>query len=201
MSDNASSVKDENVDVESIQPTKEEYVAKKAYEEVTRDMHKFKSKLRDVEAAKSEYEAKLKSIEEQKLMEEKRWEELYAKEKAEKEQLAQVREKDRQLYLRSTKLHALKQELGGKVKDIYLSHANLEGIEINDDGSLSSESVLRVANEFRQNFPEVIPQSSNATMTNTAAPTQFENNQAEKSISEMTFDEKQRYLTKLKNRS
>jgi len=200
MSDASSVNNDENVNVDSEQQRQDEYVAKKAYEEVSKDMHKYKSKVRDTEAALTEAQAKLKAIEEQKLKDLQKWEELYNREKQEKEELANVREKDRQLYLRSTKLHALKQELGGKVKDVYLNHANLDGIEINEDGTLSSESILRVANQFRQDFPEVIPQSGSSNMTNNAAPTQFEKTSTDKPISEMTYEEKAELLKNLKNR-
>jgi hypothetical protein len=181
--------------------SKEQYVAKKAYEEVSKDMHKFKSKLREAEAAANEYAAKLKAIEDQKLKDQQQWEELYNREREKSEQAEQMREQDKQLYLRSVKLNALKSELGGKVKDEYLSFANLDNIELNDDGSLSSDSVREVANGFRQSHPQLIPADGNPDITNNATSTQFSNQSQGPSIKELSFEERAKLLDKLQNRN
>lgn len=203
MSDqNDSVVESQTSQAESKPEAKEQYVAKKAYEEVSRDMHKYKSQAKEVAALKNELEAKLKSIEESKLMDEKRWQELYEKEKEEKESLNSARQKDLDMYLRSAKKSALKQELGGKVKDVYLNHASIDEIEIGDDGTLSSESVLQVANKFRNEFPEVIPSSDNLNITGNASPTQIANEELsfEERLKKMTTEEKGRFLQELKNK-
>ena len=201
MSDkNDSVVESQASQTESTQETKEQYVAKKAYEEVSKDMHKYKSKAREIEAMKNELEAKLKSIEEQKLMEEKRWQELYEKEREEKTTIASAREKDLEMFLRSAKKNALKQELGGGVKDVYLNHAAIDEIDVNDDGTLSSESVLRVANKFRQDFPEVIPSGDNLNISASSSPTKIADNKDENDISKMSFEQKAALLDEYKNR-
>ena len=197
---NVSDEKSQTSQTESTQETKEQYVAKKAYEEVSKDMHKYKSKAREVEAMKNELESKLKSIEEQKLMEEKRWQELYEKEKEEKSQLAEQREQDFERYLKSAKLAALKQELGGAVKDVYLNHANINEIEIKEDGTLSSESVLNVANQFRKDYPEVIPNTQNLNITSPSSPTQFAESEDKNDLSKMSYEQKAALLDKLQNK-
>ena len=53
-------------------------------------------------------------------------------------------------------MNALKSELGGSIKDTYLVHADLEGISFKDDGSVDSESLLEVANKFRQEHGQLI---------------------------------------------
>lgn len=183
-----------------VQETKEQYVNRKAYEEVTKDMHKYKSQAKEIAAMKNELEAQLKAIEEQKLADQNRWQELYEREKQEKEKVYTERNKDKELYLRSVKLSALKSELGSEIKDEYLSFADLDGIEIREDGSLSSESVHKVANDFRQNHPGLMPQSSNSGITNVASPTGIPVQKDEKTLNNMTFEEKAALLKRLKNK-
>lgn len=179
--------------------TAAEYVRRQAYEEVSKDMHKFKSKAKDAEARIAEYEAKLKTIEEQKLKDEKRYQELYEREKQERERAEGVRKKDRELYLRGLKMSALKAELGN-IKDVYLNHAALNEIEVNEDGSLSSESVREVANKFRQEHPQLIPMEASGNITNFASPTSFNSSSKAKTLQDMSFEEKAVYLKQLKNK-
>jgi flagellar motor protein MotB len=144
-------------------------VAKKAYEDVSKDMHKYKSKAKELEAALNEYQVKLKSIEEDKLVEEKRFKELYEKRTEELEaQKRAARDRENQ-YLKSIKMVELKKELGVNVRDEYLVHASVDAIEFNEDGSLNKESLVTVANKFRQEHGELIPRSSNVNITGHAA--------------------------------
>jgi thioester reductase-like protein len=144
---------------------KAEYVSKKAYEEVRADMHKNKSKAKELEAALNEYQVKLKQIEEEKMAEQQQWKELFEKRSAELEAERQKTAETKNSYLRSVKLSALKQQLGGNIKDAYLSFANLNGIEFKEDGSVDSESLLAVANQFRKEHGELIPSTENTNIT------------------------------------
>jgi len=182
------------------QEEKDAFVRRQAYEEVSKDMHKFKDRFRDAEARAAEYEAKLKAIEEQKLKDEQKYQELYEREKNERTKAEQARESERQLYLRAVKLSALKAELGN-IKDQYLMHADIDSIEVKEDGTLSSESVHSVVNKFREEHPALIPQQSSGNITNYASPTSFNSAPKDKSLSEMSYEEKANYLKQLKNRS
>lgn len=186
----------------STQEQKDAQVSRKAYEDIQRDMHKYKQKMKDANAALNEREAQLKIIEEQKLADEKRYEELYTNTKREKEELEARVAAEHESNVRSKKLFALNQELGGKVKDQYLSLANLDSIEVLDDGSLSSESIREAANMFRQEHSVLIPQADNANITS-QAPGDGSMAPREKSINEMSFEEKKQALIELnlKNRS
>lgn len=148
----------------------EEFVSKKAYEEVSRDMHRYKQTAKEAAAAKSEYEAKLKALEEEKLREANQYKELYEREKQEREALAKKAQDERSAYITAVKKSALKSELGGTIKDAYLVHANVSAIELNEDGSINQESLLKVANEFRQNHGELLPTVSSPDPTSIAAP-------------------------------
>lgn len=144
-------------------------VAKKAYEDVSKDMHKYKSKAKELEAALTEYQIKLKSIEEEKLVEEKRFKELYEKRTEELEAQKRAAKERENQYLKSLKMVELKKELGANIKDQYLIHANIDAIEFNEDGTLNRESLVTVANKFRQEHGELIPKSSNVNITGHAA--------------------------------
>jgi hypothetical protein len=151
------------------EPKDEKFVAKSAYEEVSKDMHKFKSKAKEAEAKAAELEARMKAIEEAKLIEEKRFEELYQKERQAKEAAEAALKNTNEHLKRSVKMTALIKELGGKISPKYLVHADLNAIIVHEDGSLSSESVVAVANKFRQENPELVP-SITAGNLNDVAP-------------------------------
>jgi hypothetical protein len=177
-----------------------EYVRRQAYEEVSNDMHKFKSKAKEAEARVAEYEAKLRAVEEQKLKDEKRYQELYEREKQEREKAEITRKKDRELYLRGLKMSALKAELG-QIKDAYLTHAAIDEIEVDDNGSLNSESIRAVANKFRQEHPQLLPSEASGNITSFASPTSFNPSAGRpKTINDMSFEEKAAYLKQLKNK-
>lgn len=179
------------------QKAKDEYVKLSSYEEVRTDMFKYKDGLKSERARANELEAKLKAIEEQKLKDQEEWQQLYEKEKHTREQLEHSVAVEKNNYLRSVKMAALKAELGGNVKDIYLNHARLDEMEFDDNGALSPESVQAVANKFREEHSVLIPSNSNNQITNQApsngpAPVQ------DRTLADMSFAEKQALLKSFK---
>lgn len=174
----------------------EKFVPKNAYEEVSKDMHRFKSKAKEAEAKAAELEARMKAIEEAKLIEEKRFEELYQKERQAKEDAENALKRTNEHLMKSVKMTALIKELGGKINSKYLVHADLNAIVVRDDGSLSSESVTSVANKFRQENPELIP-SISAGNLNDVAPSQDTVTQKEQvNFENMSKDELRSILSK-----
>lgn len=157
----------------SQEPKQEQYVSKKAYEEVTRDMHKNKQKAKELEVAYNELQAQLKAQEEAKLHEQERWKELYEKRETELADERKNAQEQQSRYLKSVKLSALKQEIGANIKDDYLSFADLSSISFNDDGSIDKDTLHEVANSFRKEHGQLIPQSDNVNITGQAP-----NNQA-----------------------
>lgn len=147
---------------------KEAFVSRKAYEEVTGDMHKFKTKTKELEAALNEYKAQLKAQEEQKLQEQERWKELYEKREAELEQIRRESQEQSSRYMTSVKKAALKNELGGDIRDEYLSFANLDSVVVTEDGSIDPESLRNAANEFRKQHGQLIPSKDNVNITGQA---------------------------------
>lgn len=179
---------------ENKETPEEKYVPKSAYDEKSADMHKFKEALKAEKARNNELQSKIEAEERAKLEEKQQFEELYKKAQLEKEQLMASIEQERSQLAMQRKKAALKDQLGN-IKDNYLNLANIDAIEINEDGTVSSESVLSVANAFKSEYPEVLPSSQAANATSQASPI---NNipSNEKSLSEMTVEEMQ---AKLKN--
>ena len=146
-----------------------ESVSKKAYEDVSRDMHKFKEKMKAAEQKAAEYESQLKLQEESKLHEQEKYKELFEKRDAELEQVRSEVQQERSKFAQSVKASALKQELGGLIKDQYLKFAELDAIAVNDDGTIDAESLRNVANEFRKEHGPLIPSNESASVTGHAA--------------------------------
>lgn len=170
-------------------------VPKSAYEDVSKDMHKYKSKLREKEAYAAELEVRLNQIEESSLAEKQQYKELFEKRNAEFESLKHEVAEERNKYLRSVKRNALKNELGGKIKDEYLVHANLDSITFNEAGSVDPESLLNVANKFRETYPELIPASSSQNATGYAPPSNSTfSGQELKPLSKMSMEERKALL-------
>lgn len=166
---------------------KSEVVSRKAYEEVTRDMHKNKQKAKELEMALNEVKSQLKAQEEAKMHEQQQYKELFEKRDAELEQVRSEVQKERSRFARSVKVSALKQELGGKVKDQYLNFANLDAIAVNEDGTIDSESLRNVANDFRKEHGQLIPSNESADVTGHVASSSEQPKQ--KDVSKMTSDE------------
>lgn len=162
-------------------------VKREAYEGVTKDLHKFKQRAKEESALRAELEVRLKAIEEEKLKEQANWKELYEKRNQEVEQIRNEVTTEKERYLKSVKMAALKSELGGKVKDTYLVHADINSISFNEDGSLNPESVQAVANSFREEHSSLIPSDNNTSITNPApASTTVKN----RSLSDLSVQEK-----------
>lgn len=185
---------------ESVDPKdeKDQFVKRSAYEEVTSDMHKYKQAAKDSKAKINEYESKMKALEESKMQEEAKWKELYEKRDKELQEVRQSAESEKSRYLRSVKLNALKQELGGKIKDDYLNHADLNSIEFKDDGSLSPESIQKVANKFREEHSILIPPVNVNSITNTPPANGQTVSSNEKKLSDLSQAEKIALLTRKK---
>jgi hypothetical protein len=198
---NASMQEEDQIQTKSTSDEKK-FVPVDAYKEVSSDMHKFKNRYREAEAKANELAERLKSIEEDKLKEQQRFEELYERERAEKEKIAAERRQEKELYLRSVKISALRNELGGKVKDQYLSFANIDSIELKEDGTLNSESVQNVANSFRQEHPGLIAKDSSVNITGSAPANGVITEQPEKTVAQLSTEQKVALLLEKKqNRS
>jgi hypothetical protein len=177
---------------------KEAFVSRKAYEEVTRDMHKNKQKAKELEAAYNELQSQLKAQEEQKMQEQEQWKELYQKREAELEQVRREAEQKTSQYMKSVKVSALKQELGVSIRDEYLRFANLDSITLTEEGSIDPESLRNVANEFRKEHGQLIPKQENVNITGQAPSSTDVSKPAD--FSKMSSEDLVRHYAKLKEK-
>lgn len=164
MSEVVGNEKDAQKSNEPGKESEDKFVSRTAYEEVSKDMHKYKSTNKELQARLNEMEARIKQAEEAKLEEQQRYEELYKREKEKAQELENNLKQTNEHYVRSVKMTALMRELG-EIKPKYLQHADLDSIEVREDGSISSESVTKVANKFREENPELVPSQNAGSIT------------------------------------
>lgn len=180
------------------QETQNEAVSRKAYEEVTRDMHKNKQKAKELEMALNEAKAQLKAQEEAEMQEKAQYKELFEKRDAELEQLRQQTQAERDRANRTLKITALQRELGGKVRPEYLKFANLDAISIDENDSIDSETLRNVANDFRKEHGQLIPSENSSNVTG-HAPGANDDIAIPVDISKMSGKELAAHYAKLKN--
>ena len=172
---------------------KEEYVSRKAYEEVTRDMHKFKQKQKEEAAARAELEARLKAQEEAELREKEQWKELFEKKEQELTQFKdELSQKDRAITMQA-KRNALRSELGN-IKDEYLNLARLDDLELDEYGAVTNESLHGVANRFREDHPALVSSTPAPKITNQAPDTNSAVNSNGNDVSKLSLEQKKAKL-------
>lgn len=182
-----SSIKDNGVITETASTQESEFVSKKAYEDVSKDMHKYKSETKELRAGLNELQSMLKAQEEQKLAEANNYKTLWEKQKAELEEQKARSAQQESKFVKSLKAIELKKELGANINDAYLIHANVDAIEFNEDGTVNRETLVTVANSFRQQHGALIPKSENVNITGHAATSGVVT--PTKPISQMSKDE------------
>lgn len=136
--------------VEPVASSKDEFVPKPAFVEVTADMHKYKSKLKETEAKLNQKTEEVESLNRERMEAEKQYKELYEKERDDKVKALEQIKVERKNFLDSHKINYLLQELGGVSKTEYIKHANLNAIEVNEDGTIDQKSLKKEADRFRQ---------------------------------------------------
>lgn len=157
-----------NSEVKSEEASKEEFVSKKTYEEVSKDMHKYKRELKEMQAKLAEFEVQKTAMEEQKLIEQNKFKELYEKKDAElKEHLAQ-KDKAEALLIQERKKFAVNQNVKFKKSD-YINFVNLNEIQLDEQGLVVQESVKKEVQRIQQQFPELLENAQVNNIPNRAA--------------------------------
>jgi hypothetical protein len=134
-------------------------VSYETYKKVLDQRKADRDKARELQEQLDALKAEKESAEAARLSEQKRFEELYQKEKTKAEQLAgQIKDMTTQQVERA-KTSALKDALGVS-KAEYLKFADLSLITLTEDGTPDPESVKAAANKFRESYPELIPAKS-----------------------------------------
>ncbi len=139
-----------------VQQDKDEVVPKKAYLEVTKDMLKYKKELREYQTKLEELAKQQKEAEEAKLAEQKKFEELARLKSKEAEELEAALRAERSNYTKTLKLNRLIQEIGELVKPEYINFANLDNIEVDENGNILEDSIKKEADRFKQEHPHLL---------------------------------------------
>lgn len=178
---------------------KDEFVSKKAYSEVTTDMHKYKSKLKETEALLNQLKAEKEAqeIEEKKAKQE--WELLYKSEAQKREQLERERTEEKSKFLDYHKKQALISKLGGFKKDEYACFVNVNSIQLDDSGNIVEDTLEAEVNRIRQNYSDLLKTQTSVTLPN-EAPKSFNATQ-EVDLRNMTEKERNAYkMSLIKNK-
>lgn len=145
-----------------------DYVSKKAYQEVSSDMHKYKSKLKEREAQLNQLLAEKEAQERARLEEEGRHKELAEKEaqarRAAEEKYAQLQAN----LVDSTKKNAVIDKLGGFKKSEYAQFIKLDNVEIDENGLATPASVEAEVNRIRSEHPSLLKQAVSAPLPSEA---------------------------------
>lgn len=171
-----------------------EFVPKKAYSEVTQDMHKYKSKLKETEAILNQLKAEKEMAEEQSLKENEQWKTLYEKKAEEAKKLGSELTEKEARFINFHKKNAVIRELGGFKKDEYNSFINVNNVEMDDNGNIVHDSLIAEVNRLKQSYPELIKSSQPQNLP-TDAPKSFTS--TDKDFSALTPQERIDLKTKL----
>lgn len=133
-----------------------DYVSARAYKEVSSDMHKYKSKNKDLEAKLNQLLAEREAQERSQMEEQGRWRELAEREAKARAEAEMSLQAERQKFVSANKQSAVINKLGGFKKKEYASFIDTSNIEIDDRGLPTEESVEREVNRIRQELPELL---------------------------------------------
>lgn len=145
-----------------------DFVSKKAYGEVSADMHRYKGELKDMKAQLNQLQAEKEATKNEALAEQGRWEELYKGSQTNLDQLKSEREDESKKFIDFHKKNSVLQKLGGFKRDEYNSFINTESISLNDDGSVNEDSVMTEMDRIKQQYPELINIGSGSKLPNEA---------------------------------
>lgn len=151
-----SSTQDDKDNLGDVKDSKDEVVDKKAYLRVSKDMHEYKDQLKATKAELDRIKADIEAQQTQKMVEEKKWADLYKK----SETVIQAKDKELQetknKFANFHKLNSVLQEVGGFKKNEYNRFVNLEAIQLNADGSVDEATVKAEADRVRREYSELL---------------------------------------------
>lgn len=137
--------------------TQEEgFVPKKAFQEVSSDMHKYKNQLREKEAMLNQLLAEKELQEKQALEEQGRWKELYEKTQNQLEEVNTTRQAEQDKFINHHKKNAVLREIGGFKKDEYSNFINIENVIMDENGNIDRASLDAEVSRLKQEMPELL---------------------------------------------
>ena len=173
---------------------KQEQVSKEAYLNVSQDMHKYKSKLKETEALLTQMKADKEVIENEKLAEQGRWEDLYKKSQEKLTEATQGRQAEQDKFINYHKKNSVLGKLGGFKNDEYNSFIDVESVNLNEDGSIDQSSLDLEVNRIKQSYPELLKGVQAGKLPNDAPQG---NNLGDRTYDNLSEREKADYKRKL----
>ncbi len=146
----------EKTEVNEVNEQKEDFVSKKAYQEVSSDMHKYKSELAETRARLAEMESIQEAKEKEALEQQGKWEELYKKSQEKFQTLQAEREQEKSQFVDYHKKNSVLSKLGGFKRDEYNKFIDVKSIQMNEDGSINEDTLTAEIDRIRQEYPELL---------------------------------------------
>lgn len=153
---NPSGVEQASGQEDNSQKEQDQFVKYENYEKVLKQRKKDQVRVRELEAEINAFKAEREAAEETALKEQNKFKELYEKEQQKAQELSDQFSGLRQEIQLTTKRNALKSELGGVQQEEYLQFANLDGIEVLEDGTINLDTVKAVAAEYREKHSHLL---------------------------------------------
>jgi len=160
-----------NLNEKAVEETNQEpeFVPAKAYKEQQNDMFRYKNKLKETEAMLNQLKAEKEASEREQLVQSEQWKELYQREQKEKSELLSTRAKEQEQFISFHKKNAVLKEIGGFKKDEYSNFINVNSIEVDENGNVTQESLVKEANRIKQAYPELLKGVTVNNLPNEAA--------------------------------
>lgn len=130
------------------------FVPKEAYDRLMADLVKYKGRYREADSKINEYKSQEQLRAEEKLLEEKKYQELIENQKKQIGELNDQIGSFKNQQVQAAKYRALVDELGTPVPDKFLPVMPFDEIKV-IDGELDMESVKDVAARFKINYSEI----------------------------------------------
>jgi hypothetical protein len=147
---------------------KDDFVTKQAYQDVSKDMHRYKQEAKEAKALLTQIEADKSAADSERLAEQGKWEELYEKNNAELTSLKRERQDEQGKFVDYHKKNSVLQKIGGFKRDEYNNFINVDSIQMNEDGSIDDASLTAEIDRVKQEYPELLKKASTTKLPNDA---------------------------------
>lgn len=171
-------------------------VDKSAYDAVSNDMHKYKGNIKILEAKIAQMEADNSSRETATLEQNKEFQRLYELEQAKNAELNSSLAEKSEKFIKSHKLNAVKEAVGGFKKKEYVKFIDTSKILVDDNGLVDENSVKNEVDRIRKEFPELLTKKS-GKLPPSDAPNTGSEPQSKMNINNMSVEQMNEYRRKL----
>lgn len=168
-------------EIKAVIKEEEQLVSAEAYKKAQEDMHNFKKKASDLELRLNQIQADKEAAEQATLIEKEDWRKLYSKAEEKLRAIESERANEQIKFIESHKINAVLQSLGGFKKNEYNKFVDTKNVQVKDDGSIDTDSVMNEVSRIKKEFPELLKMKDVSALPS-EAPRSFAN----KSVKDMT---------------